>query len=173
MSFIGMTKDGRTVVDRPNSHVHLGARYGTHLKDALARIAVAGRKFVVEEVDFGQPIGQSVCVATTPVDEIIFAQREGRVGLTRFVKNRVPEACSSLCLILKQGDGRGGCDEMALVTAFVGRKPEPEPWDTRAFAQAENSVEAEARARSFWASHALVWGSEPIIKESETQVCPW
>jgi hypothetical protein len=87
-------------------------------------------------------------------DEIVFAKRPGRFGLTRFVKNRKPEPCSKVVVILKKGN----YDEVVLVTAFVGHRPEPEPWDRN----------ATAKSQAFWSTRALVWGSEPIVPGTET-----
>jgi len=50
-----------------------------------------------------------------------------------------------------------------LITAFIGTKPEPEPWDRNATKNSEK----------FWSSHALVLGSEPIISGTETKECLW
>lgn len=44
-----------------------------------------------------------------------------------------------------------------LLTAYPGQKSEIEPWDPRATPAAEE----------FWKTHALVWGSEPIIPGTE------
>lgn len=161
-------KSGEAVVDRHRSHLHESVL--PHLLAALARIESRGRKFLVEEVSFGSPIGETICVPTGPSDTIVFAQRPKRFGLTRFVKNRVAEPCSSVVVILKTADGQPGV--YVLVTAFIGRKPEPEPWDTRNFSQQADPQEAERLAREFWSSHALIWGCEEIIKGTETARCP-
>ncbi len=149
---------GEAVVDRYQSHLHKGVV--ALLPQVLARIDARGRQFLVEEVDFGRPIGETVCVPTTDADKIVWAQRPKRYGLTRFVKNRTAEPCGSVVVILKRDDRP---NLFILITAFVGRKPEPEPWDRNATAQ---SV-------VFWSSCALLWGSEPIIPGTETNVCPW
>lgn len=101
----------------------------------------------------------STDVATHPGDQIVYAQRVGRAGLTRFVKNRAAEHCSSFVVVLKAGDG----GEFVCMTAYVGHRAEPEPWDEMA---TEKSV-------AFWSSHALLWGSEPIVPGTETDQCPW
>jgi hypothetical protein len=133
------------------------------LPAALARIKSGGRQFLVEEVDFGRPIGETICIATRPGDEIVYAQRPNRQGLTRFVKNRQPEPCNSVVVILKTADTVEDAGKYVLVTAFVGRLAEPEPWDRNA---TEKSVE-------FWSSHALIWGYEEVIPGTVTSVCPW
>ena len=148
---------GEAVLDRYNSHAHNSVRH--LLPDVFARVLSQGRNFFIEEVDLDQIIGETVCVPTTDADEIVWAQRPKRFGLTRFVKNRTAEQCSKVVVILKKGD-RG---DYVLITAFVGSRPEPEPWDRNA---TPKSVE-------FWSTHALVWGSEEIIHGTETNQCPW
>ncbi len=150
---------GEVVADRHQSHLHSGV--AALLPEVLARISAGGRQFLVEEVDFGRLIGETVCVATSDADEIIFAQRLRRAGLTRFVKNRIAEPCGSVVVILKKDDRDPST--YVLITAFIGHKPEPEPWD-------RNATEQSA---AFWGSHALIWGSEPTVPGTETSVCPW
>ncbi len=149
---------GEPIIDRLNSHVHNGVRQ--LLPEALATIQSEGRQFIVGEVDFGRPVGESACGATGPGDEILYAKRPRRWGLTRFVRNRTPEPCSSVVVILKKAEED---DSYILITAFIGRKAEPEPWDRN----------ATAKSYAFWSSHALVWGSEPVVPGTETTVCPW
>lgn len=154
---------GEAVVDRAQSHLHLGV--AVLLPEALARIDARGRQFLIEEVDFGRLIGETVCVGTTDADEIVFAQRPRRAGLTRFVKNRVAEPCSAVTVILKMGDRSS---TYVLITAFLGQLAEKEPWD-----RSIRTDDEFARAKNFWSAHALVWGSESIVPGTETTVCPW
>lgn len=149
---------GETVVDRHRSHMH--GSLESLVCEALQRISSAGRKFLIEEVDFGRIVGETVCVTTGPGDKILFAQRPGRFGLSRFVCNRKPEDCSKMVIILKKAEED---DCYVLITAFIGHKPEPEPWDRN----------ATVRSRDFWISRALVWGAEPVVVGTETAVCPW
>ena len=149
---------GEPVIDRLLSHVH--GEVAALLPAALAKVKSGCRQFFVEEVDFGRPIGETVCVVTGPGDEIVYAKRPGRWGHTRFVKNRQPEKYSSFVVILKKAEEN---DVYILITAFVGHRPEPEPWD-------RNATE---KSREFWNTHALVWGSEPTIPGAETSQCPW
>lgn len=151
-------KSGEAVVDRQDSHLHESVL--PHLSTALTQIEGLGRKFLIEEVDFGRQIGETICVATGLGDEIVFAQRPKRFGLTRFVKNRKSETCSSVVVILKAGEQTG---VYVLITAYIGRKAEPEPWDRN----------ATASALEFWNSHALVWDCEEILPGTETNICPW
>jgi hypothetical protein len=158
-------KSGERVVDRHRSHLHESVV--RLLPDALARIESKGRNFLIEEVDFGSTIGETVCVPTGPGDVVVFAQRPNRRGLSRFVKNRKSEPCSSVVVILKTADGEPGA--YVLLTAFIGRKPEPEPWDRNAIRTSDDL----ARAKAFWGSRALVWGSEAVLPGTETYQCPW
>lgn len=152
-------KSGEAVVDRYNSHLHSNVL--DILPEALEKIETKGRKFLVEEVNLGRIIGETICVAAGSSDEIVYAKRPKRFGLTRFVKNRQAEPCSTVVVILKTADEQPGT--YVLVTAFIGGKPEPEPWDKN----------ATPKSRDFWASHALVWGKEETITGTETSVCPW
>jgi len=154
---LGTLKSGETVVDRHNSHLHESAR--RHLSEVLGQIESAGRDFLVEEIDLGRVIGETICVATGLGDQIIYAKRPRRHGLTRFVKGSKPESCRFLVVILK-ATREGG---YVLITAFIGRKAEPEPWDRNATEKSE----------VFWSSHALIWGSEEIVPGTETSRCPW
>lgn len=155
---LGSTRDGWTVFDRHNSHLHPGVQ--ELLPAALGKINTKGRKFLVEEVVFDHIIGETVCVPTGSGDQIVFAQRPKRFGLTRFVVGKPAQPCQSIVVILKRREENDG---YILITAFIGSKPEPEPWDRNA---TERSVK-------FWNTHALVWGSEPTIPGTETEVCPW
>ncbi|MFA6534111.1 MAG: hypothetical protein WCT37_02980 [Patescibacteria group bacterium] len=150
---------GEEVVDRYQSHLH--ADVARLLPEALGKIDPAGRKFLVEEVDFGRLIGGTTCAATGPDDEVLFAKRPKRFGHSRFVKNRTAEPCSSIVVILKKAEDFD--ETYILITAFIGHRPEPEPWDRN----------ATANSRAFWDSHALVWGSEPTVPGTETDKCPW
>jgi hypothetical protein len=131
------------------------------LPEALSHVESGGCEFIVTQVDFDRIVGESVCVATEAGDQIVYAQRPKRFGLTRFVKNRKPEPCKSVVVILKTADGQLGA--YVLLTAFIGQKAEPEPWDRN----------ATAKSREFWNFHALVWGAEPIIDGTQTTSCPW
>lgn len=170
MKLLGTLGSGEVVYDRPRSHIH--GEVASLLPEALGRIESAGRSFFIEEVDFGQIIGETTCVATRPGDQIIYAKRPKRYGHSRFVLNRTPEPCSSLVVILMKAQD-GDYDYYVLITAFVGHRPEPEPWDRRNFSQQPNPAKAERRSRKFWANYALVWGSEPIVPGTETTKCPW
>lgn len=156
--------DGTPVVDRKDSHFTSHAeeypKLLAILSEALRKIDPQGRDFIAEEVDMGCVIGGSICVETRPGEVVTFAQRPNRPGLTRFVKNREPEPCKYLTVILKRaGEGK----LYVLMTAFVGRRVPDEPW----------SEYATPQSVPFWNTHALIWGFGPIIPDTETNMCPW
>lgn len=154
---LGYTKNGQSVLDRPNSHCHLPRAL---LRETLGRIELLSSAFSKVVVSMERVVGTSACVTTSGADEIVFARRERRPGLTRFVKGRTPSPCSTIVVILKPAED---ASTWILITAFIGDGAEPEPWDYNATPQ---SV-------AYWNSHALVWGSEPVIPGSETNSCPW
>ncbi len=179
MEYIGTTKTGERVVDRSDgSHIHKTVQ--PFLAEAISKIEIKvdpiGRRIVggccivreidekslILSVDMSHVIGGNTCVETGQGDEIIFAQRPNRAGLTRFVRNRQAEPCSIVTLILKQKEEVAE-EEYVLLTAFIGPPAELEP-------RHPNATEI---SKKFWNTHALVWGSEEIIPETETQICPW
>lgn len=157
LPLLGTLASGQSVFDRHDSHLH--GEIVNLLSEAFGKIFLTGEQFSVQEVDLGRIVGETICVSTSVDDEIVFAKRPKRAGLTRFVKNRQPNPTSSVVVILKAMDEGG----YILITTFAGSRSEPEPWDRNA---TEKSVE-------FWNTHALLWGKEEIIPGTETSVCPW
>lgn len=161
---LGYLKNGAPVYDRPNSHIH--TEYEDIFKLIRKTLPLVEPKSNVEPFfythDFGDTIGESICVETEDGDEIVFAQRRNRNGLTRFVKSKPLQPTSSFTVVLIP-DKKSEKEQYLLITAYVGEKAPEEPWDK--FATPE-SVE-------FWNSHALVWGSMPIVEGTETSECPW
>lgn len=161
---IGTLAGGQTVVNRHRSHLH--EPVSSLLSEVLANTESNGRQFFIHTHDFGRVVGETTGVQTAPGDEIIFAQRKGRRGLTRFVKNRPAQPCSEVTVILKRDDVDRNV--YVLITAFIGGTPQPEPWDQNIRTQEEFQ-----RAVEHWSTHALVWGTEEIIPGTETTQCPW
>lgn len=124
--------------------------------EALAQLVIPPVPFLIQTVDMGRIVGESICVVTEPGDEIVFARRENRAGLTRFVCNKKPTPCSLITIILKSA---GEPQTYVLITAFIGGPAAPEPWDR--FATPES--------QEFWRTHALVWGHEQIVPGTETE----
>ena len=149
---IGTLQSGEKVFERLRNHLHGSLVSSKILPEALGRMTSLGRDFFDATVEFEDYIGFSVCVETTFQDEITYAQREGRTGLTRFVKNREPDPSKFFTAVLKKIE-----DGYILITAYVGPKGEPETWDRN----------ATDKSASFWKNHAIVWGKEEIVPGSE------
>lgn len=157
-SYLGQLKSGQAVFDRANSHRHEGVTVQL-LSAAFDKISLdqPGRHSI--EINFGRDIGVTTCVPTTKDDEIVFAQRPGRKGLTRFVKNRQSIPTSILTVVLQKADEG---DFYILVTVFIGFAIGAEPWDTF----------AKEKSKANWQTHALLWGSEEIVPGTETTDVP-
>jgi len=143
--------DGSIVIDRIPSHIPRGD-FGP-VEVALSKVMPDGRAFIEEEVLASGPIGTTKCIKTYEGDSIVFAQRFGRKGLTRFVKNRAPEPCNSVFVVLKRLKEH----RYLIITGFVGTRPEPEPWDETAFRHAVDPNVSRQRSLEFWSKHALIY----------------
>ena len=163
---------GEIVIDRPDSHLHEGL--GDLLDQALAKINADGRNFIESEIDFGYEIGQASLVETSDQDIIVYAQRPKRAGLTRFAKGRTEEPCQRMTVVLKKGtQNQVPGDYYVILTAYIGYMTPSEPWNEKDFTARPNPDEAREKAKAFWSNHALVFGSQPTIPDTETDVCPW
>ena len=157
---IGNLESGEKVIVRSTSHVHNNPELEKYLVKSLGKIKSNNQNLIEGEVDFGENIGVTRCVATVDDDEIIFAMRPKRKGYTRFVKNREPEPTSKLTIILTKDRQT---NDYLVLTTYIGAKAEPEPWDFR----------ATDKALEFWKSHALVYGTEPVLEGTETSDAKW
>ncbi len=157
---LGKLASGQTVLDRASSHIHESPEMTSLLQEAFRHIRLEEQNFVRAVIDFGRPIGESMCVTTGPQDTITFAQRERRPGLTRFVLNRSPEQTQLLNVVLMKN--QKDSSSYILITAFQGIAGEKEPWDPY----------APDLAKDFWNNHALVWDGKQIISGTETTEAP-
>ncbi len=149
---LGVLSSGERVYDRKISHLVDNQDLYKYLEIALEKINPNEREFIVESVSFETPIGVSICVETELDDEILYAQRPNRSGLTRFVKNKIPKPTSDITIVLKKVE-----DVWIVITAYIGPKAEKEPWDPL----------ADEESIKFWETHALVWGSTDVISGTE------
>lgn len=154
---LGRLASGELVQDREQSHLHDGVR--ALLPRVLSHTRSSGREMIIREFWFETSVGNSTCVSTRDEDEIVYARREGREGLTRFVKNRQPMPCRCVTVILRRRCDSGAYEVM---TAYIGQRAPREP-----------CPKAGSEAFEFWSTHALVWGSEPVVEGTETSTCPW
>jgi hypothetical protein len=157
---IGNLASGEKVIVRSSSHIHDNPELEKYLVNALGKIKSNNQNLIEGEVDFGETIGVTRCIQTYENDEIVFAVRPKRSGYTRFVKNRTQEPTSKLTVILTKDRQT---NDYLVLTAYIGAKAEPEPWDFR----------ATSKALDFWKKHALVYGTEPIVEGTETLEPKW
>lgn len=157
---LGTLKSGEPVVDRHRSKYHPSVF--KILPKVLLEVSSNNRTFIKEVVDMGEIVGNTICVETNSEDEIFYAQRYNRKGLTRFVQNRKPIPSSKVCVILMLDDVDK--KDFILITAFVGESAPAEPWDKNA---TENS-------RPFWDTHALIMDNTyDLVPGTATDICPW
>ncbi len=149
---LGNLKSGESVFDRNRSHLHGTVR--DFLAEAFGKTECLGRDFIAEQVDLGRIIGHGGRVKTTDADDIVYARRYGRKGLSRFVLGRSPDPTCYVTIVLKRD---GLSEDFLCLTAYVGPKSEPEPWD----------VHATPASLEFWQNHALIWDGEEIVPNSE------
>ena len=143
------TKNNIQVKDRYNSHLHKGVK--KLLPELLSKYEVT-EDFRIITHDFGKVVGRSYCVETRPTDRITFMKRPNRQGRTRFVLNRKPEFCNFVTIMLSKKE-----DGYIILTAFVGKRSEPEIWDERAFEKDERGYNAaKVASNEFWSTHALI-----------------
>lgn len=133
------------------------------LPECFERLGDAREHIICKSIDMDRIVGKSDCVATSDADEIVYAQRYRRRGLTRFVKNRESVPSSHVTVIMKKIKP----DRYVVLTAFVGQLAQREPWDRTI----KNSIEQVA-SLLFWKNHALVWGSQEVVGQPTT-LCPW
>lgn len=123
--FIGVLSNGTELYDRIGSHLHEGVT-SQMLLAAILSVPVNIPAMYTHEHDFGKVIGNTSCVPTQVGDEIVFARRPGRDGLTRWVKNRTVEPCAHVTISIRFSQAQG-C--YILLTAYIGRKIGREPWN--------------------------------------------
>ena len=156
---IGYTKDGMAAHDRPDSHFHWeGGMTKELFEDALSKVDTEGRESLKEIVEYDHPVGESTCVEVGPEDEIVYAVRKPRRGLSPLVKNREAIPCNSVVIILaKDKDAE---NMYTLKTSFIGENSPREPWDSGIV-----SDEEYVEAKEFWDKHALLYDENLIDRE--------
>ena len=101
---------------------------------------------------------------TRDKDEIVYAQRLNRNGLSRLVKNRKGEPTTTLLIGLKQAEDES--DAYLVATSFIGLPSKNEPWDTK-------TEEERKESCAFWNKRAIIYGTEPLVRGTETTKYPW
>lgn len=140
---------------------------------ALGDIDSRGSRHFRRSVTFPNVIGKTLCVETQPDDDIIYARRKNRPGYSRFVRNRRPEECRVVTVVLCDITASiNGCavDRWYTVeAAWVGENAPPEPWDNRL----KNNPRRLRESQDYWSSHGFVWRTMPTVQGTETTRCPW
>ena len=142
---------------RVNRH-HIHANLDELLPTIIQRISNNKESFIELEHDFKCVIGKTECVETTSSDEIIYAIRKGHLGHTRFVLNKGSKETSFVFAAFKKT-----ILGYAVVTIFMGRKAEREPYDRL----------ANNASLRFWRNQALIFNPNLIINGSECESNPW
>jgi hypothetical protein len=154
---LGHLRSGEVVQDREQSHLHAGVE--RLLPEIFAQTDSRGRGNFIREFRFNRVVGYNNRVKTDSRDEIVYAQRVGRTGLSRFVKNRRPQKTNWVTVVFNCC--ANGVYEV--LTAYLGTAALREPWDPRG--NRRESIR-------FWSSEALLWGSEPVVEGTETTDVP-
>lgn len=130
------------------------------IKEALLEIDLEGEE-VAKEYVFNRIVGECDLKETDENDEIVYAIRKHRDRYTRFVKNATRHQCSSVTLILKkQRDG------YQLWSTWIGHL-------VPSFPKLNSGVDDERDEKTFWKTHALVWGKQEAESDTITDKCPW
>lgn len=155
--YLGETRDGISVYDRDDSHLHKESGLTPELlAESLSRIDTAGRGFVREKVVFDHIVGERTCVDTGSEDEIVMVYRKDRSGQTPMVKNRETEPCDSVMVVMAREDPPYD-DDFKMITAYIGKESPREPWDP-GISTKKDRQEAE----EYWNSHAIVYNEDLI-----------
>lgn len=159
--YLGKLNTGEKVFEVNNRTSYVQPEVKDLLQELFQKIDSEKRDFICQEVNFERVIGKTICLEISEHDNVVYAQRVGKKGLTRFVKDREPVDSTKAVIILKLHRESGN---YTLITAFVGGLAEPEVWDRN----------ATPNSKPFWENHALLLdGSYEIIPETETKTCPW
>ncbi|MFI5270940.1 MAG: AAA family ATPase [Candidatus Saccharimonadales bacterium] len=145
----------------------------THLEDtprlkSLVTEAIGNMNLeednVATHVDMGRIVGTCDVVDVDNSDEIVYGVRKNREtdGSVPFTKSREGDHCPYVAVHLI---GRSNGSYLLLSTWIGTFGDDDEP-----FPNASNATE---RSMDFWNKHAFVYGSQEIVKETETTDRPW
>ncbi len=161
--FLAFSRNGVEVTYDP-----LHSHAATHFEDT-PQLKVLVRRIIEQtdldeepkefETNVGRIVGHSDLVETTDNDDIVYAKRKNRDTYARFTRTQSPQPSEWVTVRLEPF----GDSTYNLYTAWVGRIAPPFPGN-------ENET---PDSRSFWATHALAWGTQEIQIGTETKECPW
>lgn len=136
-----------------NKHMQVHKDVYPFLHEAFAMFTPTKETIQKTVIKFDRIIGATICVKTTPEDEIVYARRKGRKWDSRMVKNRTPTPTQELTIVVKRCKN----NIYRLLTAYVGGQSEREPEDINI-----RSNEEYDRCVEFWSSHALLYIEQDI-----------
>jgi hypothetical protein len=147
---IGNSLDGKQVYIIPeNSHMEAHKTVKReHIAEAVSKVRIGDRAFLMETVDLGRTVGKNNCVQVPKTAEtiVVLEKRKGRNYLSRMVYGMQPEDTSNITVgICLDDDGK-----FTIFTSFYGEVVPKELSDPSL--KDEERPEAEA----FWATHALI-----------------
>lgn len=138
-----------------NKHMQVHMDVYPLLEEALSMFTPTKETIQKPVITFDRIIGSTICVETTPEDEIVYAKRKGRKWKSRMVKNRTPTPSNKLTFVVKRCKN----NIYRLLTAYVGGQSEREPDDTNI-----RTDEEYERCVEFWSNHALIYIEEDIAR---------
>jgi hypothetical protein len=153
----------------------VGSHAATHIKDnpslrLLLKEAIGAMDLldgdIKTHVDVGRTIGVCDVVHVDDRDEIVYGVRKNREddGLVPFTKSRGGDPCRTVAMhLVRQDDG-----SYVLMSAWIGifgNDDDDEPFP--------ESPDATLNSAPFWSERAFVYGSQEIIKGTETAIKPW
>lgn len=136
-----------------NKHMQVHKDVYPLLHEAFAMFTPTKEIIQKTVIKFDRIIGSTICVTTTPEDEIVYAKRKGRKWASRMVKNRTPTPSDELTIVVKRCKN----NIYRLLTAYVGGLSEREPDDVNI-----RSDEEYERCVEFWSTHALLYIEQDI-----------
>lgn len=166
---IGKSQNGIDVLYDPvYSHAATHLEDTPDLKDLVSEVISAlelNGQEIKAHFDMGRIVGTDNMIDVDGTDEIVYGARKNRLheGLVPFVKNREPQPCPYVTVLLvPKADAT-----YVLLSAWIGvydeENDEPFP----------QSPDATPQSAEFWSKHAFVYGSQEIIAGTETAERPW
>jgi hypothetical protein len=113
----------------------------------------------VIEQDMGRRIGTTDIVQTNLNDAIYYAQPLKSEVFVRFAKNRYPQPCNTLTIIVER-DADGNYE---IRDTWIGPSCPAFPGDEH----------ETGESKEYWQSHALVHDAQVVQSKSITKVCPY
>lgn len=161
--YVGKTSNGFDVFfDTEKSHAITHFAHHPKLLEAVEKVipsVEANEDTIRMDFELEEEVGTTDLVRTVETDEIVYAKRPLRTQYSRFVKNKDPMPTKWITIDLRKVNDT----EYSLYTAFIGKL-------TPSFPGGDYLPD---QSREFWSQHALVWGSQEVVPDSETTDCPW